>query len=299
MKNTFKWALVLVATLLLSAPAYATSYNITISDNVPLNNPPSQLPAKENNEVEPNMVGHQDWDLEAMYIDDVTHKLTLVGGYDFVNGKRGDSDRWYSSGDIFIDVDGVPTYGPTNPNLPGHYTVSNTFGYDYVIHFDLSADPFALSNPQAKMTGTYSVYDISSSSSLVTVWYDQYNDASNPYRYSSGGALVNNLSGQTYATGTGLPGFADTGLDSEGKPYHSLWNGQGGYYWLTVDLSFLPYAEFGNFYAHYTMECGNDNLMAYNSNGGNPPVPEPATMLLLGSGLLGLAGLGRKKLVHK
>jgi hypothetical protein len=51
------------------------------------------------------------------------------------------------------------------------------------------------------------------------------------------------------------------------------------------DLVTAP--ELGIFYA--TANCAND----YGE--GQVPIPEPATMLLFGSGLIGLAGLGRKK----
>jgi hypothetical protein len=60
---------------------------------------------------------------------------------------------------------------------------------------------------------------------------------------------------------------------------------------VTVSLDFL--SEGTGFISHFTMGCGNDNLMGEKKI---LPNPEPATLFLMGCGLIGLAGMGRKKL---
>jgi hypothetical protein len=62
--------------------------------------------------------------------------------------------------------------------------------------------------------------------------------------------------------------------------YALLWNG-------TDDLELDEFWPDQGAISHVSLYGGEGE--------GTPPVPEPATMLLLGSGLVGLAGFGRKK----
>ena len=223
---------------------------------------------QEDNEVEPGMIANQSWDLEGFFLNKISNKymLSLVGGYDFKNGNSG-----YTSGDIFIDINGNAVYGDIhgpqaqNDNLP----VLNNYGYDYVL--DLN------------WTGmTYDVYKIDNTSMVQTAYYIQ-NQGSSPWQYVSGGRKIS--------------GGTPLAYNTTASAYDAIFSGGiGSHRELTVDLNFLltenPGLDHINFIAHYTMGCGNDNIMGQ----GTIPNPEPATLLLLGFGLLGVAGLGRKKL---
>ena len=229
---------------------------------------------QEDQEVEPGMARSQAWDLEGFFTNGTS--LSLVGGYDFKKGVEG-----YTSGDIFIDTDPLsvdnPVYGGHGPlhGDDGNMEVPNTYGYDYVL--DLNWDGL-----------TYNVYKIDQNTQVRTAYYHQ-NQGSSPWQFnvsdnSSEGALDNGV----VSISSGIIGYT-TGLTDNDTGFSG-----GTHNKLVVDLGFLNQEsgqDYTDFTVHYTMRCGNDNIMGR----GTIPNPEPATLLLFGCGLLGIAGICRKK----
>jgi hypothetical protein len=208
-----------------------------------------------------------EFDVDNMTITRSGSSMTvrLKGSY-FTNVKNTSSDvSNYGPGDLYISSKGWKTTDSGDPHHSNDVFDITREGWNYVISFT-DKKVYRL-NPAATFVDNQTNSDMPGADIFET----------NIYPHSPAGYV--------YRTSQAWRGGYD------GDPLESAIVTYGtDYLDFTFDFALLDLSA-SDFGLHWAARCGNEIL-----EGSDPPasVPEPMTMLLLGLGLIGVAGIRRK-----
>ncbi len=180
-----------------------------------------------------------------------------------------DSDTVYFGLQTGFDLKDGRNYGTVHFD-PGDLAldVNGNGTYDYAIDFSMAGN-----------TVNYSLIDMTHIDS-DTKWGDVYYSS----HYSEGNPLeAIYTAGDVLSTFAGA--FSADNNDLYGHTHSDVIEG-------SFDIGLLSSYTGESMKLHWTMGCGNDVIEATTSAS---PIPEPATMLLLGAGLLSIAAISRKR----